>query len=175
MKFQIFTLALILLLSASVFAQEPSMEIYADKSTYLSGEIGTITVEVKTFGRMSEAEIELEILSPGGKPIFGDIVYTKMPSEIILNENTAQTMQTLYEESIDFMGPEKSVMRTIDFEVPIDATEGVYTLYTKLTSPGMTLEKSKFLFISGGGEIVDVIIIIYIVILIFSLYLVWRY
>jgi hypothetical protein len=174
MKFQTLTIILFLLLSVSVFAQQPSMEIYTEKNTYLSGERGTINIRIDTFGRMSEAEIELEILSPGEKPIFGDIVYTKIPSEIILNENTEQTVQTLYQESIDFMGPEKTVIKSIGFEVPIDATEGIYTLYAKLTSPGMTLEKTKFLFISGGGEIIDVVILFYIVILIFSLYLVWR-
>ena len=150
------------------------MEIYTDKNTYLSGQRGTITIEIQTFGRISEAEIELEILSPGGKPIFGDIIYTKIPSEIVLNENTEQTIQTLYQETIDFMGPEKTATKSIDFEIPIDATEGIYTLYMRMTSPGLTLDKTKYIFISGGGQVVDIVIIIYILILIFSLYLVWR-
>lgn len=174
MKFHFLTLALILIFSVTVFAQEPSVVISTDKNTYLSGEMGTISIEIETFGRMSEAEIELEIFSPGGVPIFGDIVYTKIPSEIVLNENTEQTIQALYRETIDFMGPEKSVVRNVNFEVPIDATEGIYTLYMKLTSPGLTLERNKYLFIVGGGEVVDFVIIIYIVILVFSLYLVWR-
>ena len=160
------TIFLVLFLLVPVMAQEPSIEVYSDRSTYLSGQIGTITVEVKTFGRISEAEIELEIFSPSGSPIFGDIIYTKIPSKIVLNENTEQTVQTLYQETIDFMGPEKTAVKTIEFEVPVDATEGVYTLYARMTSPGLTLESRKFLFISGGGEAVDI--------LIFSLYLVWR-
>ncbi|MFH1473839.1 MAG: hypothetical protein ABIE55_02995 [Candidatus Aenigmatarchaeota archaeon] len=174
MRFHFLALALILVFSATVFAQEPTMEIYTDRSTYLAGEIGTIRIEIESFGRISEAEIELEILSPGGVPIFGDIIYTKIPSEIVLNENTGQTVQTLYKDTIDFMGPEKSVVKNINFEVPINAEEGVYTLFMRLTSPGLTLHKANYLFISGGGEIVDVVIIIYIIILIFSLYLVWR-
>jgi hypothetical protein len=169
-----FVLVLILILSVPVFAQDPSIEIFTDKNTYLSGHRGTITVEVKTYGRISEAEIELEILSPSGIPIFGDIIYTKIPSQIVLNENTEQTVQTLYQETIDFMGPEKTATKSIDFEVPIDATEGIYTLYARMTSPGMTLESRKYLFIGGGGEAVDFVIIIYILILIFSLYLIWR-
>jgi hypothetical protein len=167
-------LILILILSVPVFAQQPTIEIYTDKNTYLSGQRGIIDIEVKTFGRISEAEIELEIISPGGVPIFGDIIYTKIPNEIVLNENTEQTIQTLYQETIDFMGPEKTACRSIEFEVPIDATEGIYTLYMRMTSPGLVLEKTKYLFISGGGEAVDFVIIIYIIILIFSLYLIWR-
>ncbi len=174
MRFCFLSLALLLLLSMPVLAQQPSMEIITNKNTYLSGESGTITVRIESFGRISEAEIELEIISPGGVPIFGDIIYTKIPSEIVLNENTEQTVQTLYRDNIDFMGPEKTVERNVEFEIPIDVTEGVYTLYAKLTTPGMVLEDSKFLFISGGGEAVDVVIIIYILILTFSLYLVWR-
>jgi hypothetical protein len=165
---------LVLVLSVPVIAQEPSIEIYTDRNTYLSGQRGTVIIEAKTFGRISEAEIELEIFSPSGSPIFGDIIYTKIPSEIVLNENTEQTVQTLYDEDIDFMGPEKTASKSIDFEVPIDAPEGVYTLFARMTSPALTLESRKFLFISGGGEAVDFVLIIYIIILIFSLYLVWR-
>lgn len=174
MRVQLLILISIIILSIPVFAQEPSIEIFTDKNTYLSGHRGTITFEIKTYGRISECEIELEIISPSGRPIFGDIIYTKIPSVIVLNENTEQTVQTVYEEKIDFMGPEKTAIRSIDFEVPIDATEGIYTLYARMTSPGMTLESSKYLFIGGGGEAVDFVIIIYIIILIFSLYLVWR-
>jgi len=180
MKIQILILILIMFLAIPVSAdeliiyKEPRLEIYTDKNSYYAGEKGIITAEIETFGAIQEAEIEMEILSPEGKLVYGDLLYTKVPRESVLNPYTEQTVQVLYQEDIDYMSPGKIIRRNIDFEVPIDTKTGTYTINTKLVSPYMTLEKSKFLYISGEGEFVDVIIIIYIVILVFSLYLVWR-
>ncbi len=183
MKIQILILILILFLSVPIFADELTIlkdmkgsriEIYTDKESYVSGERGTIIIEVETFGKMEQAEIEIEILSPGGKLVYGDLLYTQIPRKTVLNPYTEQTEQVIYHEDIGYMGPGKIVRRIVDFEVPIDAVKGTYTLNVKLRSPDITFGKSESLYISGGGEAIDVIILIYIVILIFSLYLVWR-
>jgi len=150
------------------------IEIYTDKDSYFSGERGTIIAEIETFGEMQEAEIELEILSPEGKLVYGDLLYTKIPRKSVLNPGTEQTEQVLYHEDISYMSSGKTIRRVIDFEVPIDAVTGTYTLNVNLVSPDISFGKSEFLYISGSGQSVDVIIFIYIVILIFSLYLAWR-
>ncbi|NIO44037.1 MAG: hypothetical protein GTN36_00585 [Candidatus Aenigmarchaeota archaeon] len=183
MKIQILTLVLVLFLAIPVVAdeitiaketKESRLEIYTDRDSYYSGERGRIILEIETFGEMEEAEIELEILSPEGKFVYGDILYTEIPRKTVLNPDTEQTEQILYHEDISYMKPGKTIIRVIDFEVPIDAVTGTYTININLISPGITFGKSEFLYISGSGGSVDVIILVYIVILIFSLYLAWR-
>jgi len=183
MKFQILALVLILFLAIPVVAdeltipkeaRESRLEIYTDKDSYYSGERGKIILEIETFGVMQETEIELEILSPEGKLVYGDILYTEIPRKTVLNPDTEQTEQVIYHEDIGYMSSGKTIRRVIDFEVPIDAVTGTYTLNIELISPDMSFGKSEFLYISGSGNNVDVIILIYIVILIFSLYLAWR-
>jgi len=182
MKIRILILILIVFLAIPVVADElvilsetkPKLEIYTDKESYHAGERGVITTEIETFGKIQEAEIEIEILSPEGKLVYGYLLYTEIPKETILNPYSDQTIQILYHEDIGYMSPGRIVRRDIVFEVPIDAITGTYTINTKLRSPDITLGKSKFLYISGSGEVIDIIILIYIVILIFSLYLAWR-
>ena len=174
MKIQFLILILTLALAMPVIAEQPKIEIYTDKNTYLSGERGIITAEIETFGVIHEAEIEMEILGPSGKFVYGDLLYIQIPKKTILNPNTMQTEQVLYHEDIDYLDAGKTIRRNINFEVPINAVEGIYTVIVRLASPYITLEGSKYLYISGGGEVIDIIIIIYIVILILSLYLIWR-
>ncbi|NIM47135.1 MAG: hypothetical protein GTN40_03185 [Candidatus Aenigmarchaeota archaeon] len=183
MKIQILTLILIMLLALPVVADELTIpkeakgsriEIYTDEESYYSGERGIIIAEIETFGEMQEAEIEIEILSPEGKLVYGDLLYTEIPRKTVLNAETEQTEQVIYHEDIGYMSPQKTIRRVIDFEVPIDAVTGTYTLNVNLRSPDITFGKSEFLYISGSGETIDFIILIYIVILIFSLYLIWR-
>ena len=157
-----------------IVQQNPRLEIYANRDSYYAGEKGIITAEIETYGIIRQAEIELEILSPEGKLIYGNLLYTEIPQKSILNPYTEQTEQILYHENIEYMGPEKIVKRNIDFEVPIDAVTGTYTMNMILRTPEIELKKSGFLYISGGGQMIDFIILIYIVILIFSLYLIWR-
>jgi len=174
MKIHFLILILILFLATPAFSQEPRIEIYTNKESYHAGERGIIIAEIETLGEMSEAEIEIEILSPEGKLVYGDLVYTRIPQRTVLNPYTEQTEQIIYHEDIEYLSPGKVVRRYVDFEIPIDVISGTYTVNVRLASAETFIEKSKSLYISGSGKYIEFVIVIYIVILIFSLYLLWR-
>ena len=157
-----------------IIIDQPQLDVYTDKCSYEAGDNGKIITEIKTYGIIKDALIEVEILTPEGKLVYGDILYTQIPIKTILNPTVTQTEQVVYHENIDYVGPEKTITRTIPFEVPFNAIEGFYTLNVRMTTPEMRMESSKNIYIIGGGEKVDLIMILYILTLVFSLYLIWR-
>ena len=182
MRFKPFVLFFIIILVTHAFAadpiliiiDQPELNVYADKCSYEAGDSGKIITEIKTYGMIEDTLIEVEVLTPEGKLVYGDILYTEVPIKTILNPTITQTEQVVYHENIDYVGPEKTITRTIPFEVPLDAAEGFYTLNVRMTTPKMKMEDSKNIYIIGGGEKVDLIMLLYIMTLILSLYLIWR-
>lgn len=175
-------LILFLFLSTITFASEPiiivlekpRLNVCTNKCSYFAGEIGELEMTIDSLGMISEAEVEVEVLSPEGKLVYGDLFYTEMPAKTLLNPYTEQTQQVIYHEHIDYLSPEKTVKRNVYFEIPLDAPTGEYTINVKLFSPDLRLEKTNKIYINGGEETVDLIIIFYILVLAFSLYLLWE-
>jgi hypothetical protein len=176
-------LFLVLLISCPMLAgaqdtlttpDEPALEIFTNKKSYHAGDSGFAVLRLDTYGKLDSAEIQIEILSPGGKLVEGDILYTKIPKGTIVNPDTKQTVQVLYDESIYYFGPEKTIYRTVDFEVPMDIPTGDYIISGQVTGAGVVLHEKTGVHISGPGGFLNYIFLLYIVVLLYSLYLLRR-
>jgi hypothetical protein len=150
---------------------EPRLEILSNKAAYGAGEGGFIVIRLDTFGKMDSARIELEITSPVGKFVEGDILYTDIPETAVVNPNTRQTAQVMYNEGIGYFGAGNSIIRIVEFEVPMDVSSGTYSITGRASGAGMSLEDSIEVSMSGPGGFMDVIFILYIAALLYSLYL----
>jgi len=153
---------------------QPALEIFTNKHSYLAGESGFVVLRLDTYGKIDSAEIEIEVLSESGKLVEGDILYTKIPARTIVNPETKQTVQFLYDESIHYFGPEKSIFRIIEFEIPMDIPTGDYAIAGRVTAGDMVLKGQTSVQIAGPGGFLDYIFLVYIAVLIYSLYLLRR-
>ncbi|MBN2331249.1 MAG: hypothetical protein JXC85_05540 [Candidatus Aenigmarchaeota archaeon] len=153
---------------------EPSLEVITNKFYYLAGEEGFVVLRLDTYGKMGTADIEVEILSPSGKLVDGGMMYTRIPKEVIVNPNTMQTAQILYDESIKYFGDEKTAFRIIEFEVPMDILSGDYTITGRAAGGGIVLHDEATVHMEGPGGFLNVIFVVYILILVYSVYLLRR-
>ena len=160
----------ILILSAFVLAQQPNVQVYTDRGIYSAGECGTIFIDIDTFGKLSSAEIEALILSPEGQLVDGYIIITDIPEETVLNPQTEQTIQTIIEEDIEYFQEEMKVTRQVNFKLSENLPLGSYPIEVLVRSPEMSLQGSGSLMVVGPG-VFDITILIYIAIVIFSIYL----
>lgn len=153
---------------------EPSLEVITSKFYYMAGDEGFVVLRLDTYGKMENADIEVEVLSPSGKLVEGEMMYTKIPKEVIVNPNTMQTAQVLYDESIHYFGAERTAFRIIEFEVPMDILSGDYTITGRASGGGIVLEDEVIVHMEGPGGFVNIIFVVYIVILAYSVYLLRR-
>ncbi len=154
--------------------QFPTMELLTNKESYGAGDHGFVVLRLDTYGLMDSADIEVEILSPSGKLVEGDILYTDIPKETVMNPETKQTVQVVYEESVEYFGPEKTIIRMVEFEIPMDVLTGDYTITGMASGGGSVLKQQKTVHITGPGGFVDYIFLVYIAMLVYSLYLLRR-
>jgi hypothetical protein len=182
-KCAVAALACVLLMAVPQFAaaqdaltesDEPTLHIFTNRAHYEGGERGFVVLVLETHGKMQSAEIEIEVLSESGNLVEGDILHTKIPMTSIVNQGTKQTVQLMYDESITYFGPEKTVYRTVDFEVPMDISTGRYTITGRVTSPGIVLNEEASIYITGPGGFLDVMFLVYIAALVCSFYLLRR-
>ena len=153
---------------------EPSLEVITNKFYYLAGDEGFVVLRLDTYGKMGNADIEVEVLSPSGKLVEGEMMYTKIPKEVIVNPNTMQTAQVLYDESIHYFGAERTAFRIIEFEIPMDILSGDYTITGRARGGGIVLEDEAIVHMEGPGGFLNIIFVVYIVILAYSVYLLRR-
>lgn len=153
---------------------EPTLELITNKQYYRAGDEGFVVLRLDTYGKMESADIEVEVLSPGGKLVEGEMMYTRIPKEVILNPNTMQTAQVLYDESIHYFGAEKTAFRIIEFEVPMDILSGDYTITGRAGGGGIVLTDEATVHMEGPGGFLNIIFVVYIVILAYSVYLLRR-
>ena len=153
---------------------EPVLEVITNKFYYAAGDVGFVVLRLDTYGKMDNADIEIEILSPSGKLVEGDMMYTKIPKEVIVNPNTMQTAQILYDESIQYFGDERTAFRIIEFEIPMDIMSGEYTVTGRASGGGIVLEDEAIVHMEGPGGFLNIIFVVYIVILAYSVYLLRR-
>lgn len=152
----------------------PVLEAYANKDSFEAGEHGFVIVVLETYGKMESALIEVEVLSPSGKFTEGDILYTKIPQESVFNEQTSQTAQIIYSESVEYFTPQKTIFRLVDFDVPINAKTGDYKIAVRVTGADVSLVEEDVIGISGPGGFLDIIFLAYIVVLAISLFYLLR-
>jgi hypothetical protein len=185
MKWSVFVLLALVLIPACAMAvaegpvltdsgQFPTMELLTNKESYSAGDSGFVVLRLDTYGMMDSADIEIEILSPSGKLVEGDILYTDIPEETVLNPETKQTVQVVYEESVEYFGPEKTIIRMVEFEIPMDVLTGDYMITGMASGGGSVLEQQKTVHITGPGGFMDYIFLVYIAMLVYSLYLLRR-
>ncbi len=153
---------------------EPALEVITNKLYYAAGDVGFVVLRLDTYGKMGSADMEVEILSPSGRMVGGDMLYTKIPKEVIVNPNTMQTAQVLYDESIEYFGDERTAFRIIEFEIPMDIMSGDYTITGRASGGGIVLEDEAVVHMEGPGGFLNMIFVVYIVILAYSVYLLRR-
>jgi len=151
----------------------PTLHLASNKDSYESGESGFVVLMIDTYGIIKNAVIEVEILNKERNIIGGDIQETEVP-ESAGDGKVYQTMQTIYNESVTYFGPERKVYRTIDFDLPLDLRSGNYTIVGRVVSPEMTLSEKVGIHITGPGGYTDVMFLAYIAVLGFSFYLIRR-
>lgn len=160
----IIAIFVMLLVLPIVIAQEPELNIYADRLVYGAGDSGLLILELNTYGVMREAEIEVVILSPENVIVDGAIIYTKVPEVVNINKDTWQTEQTVLKEGLEFLQEERTVLRKIDFTIPQAAPTGDYKVKARVVYIGGVLEEEGVMGVVGGG-VVDAILGIYVIII----------
>jgi len=145
-------------------AQDPELNIYADRLVYGSGESGSLLLELNTYGLMKEAEIEVVILSPENVIVDGVIIYTEIPEKIVVNKDLWQTEQIILKEGFEFLGDEKTVLREISFTIPQAAPTGNYRVKARVLYIGGVIEEIGIFGVIGGG-VVDSILVVYVLII----------
>jgi hypothetical protein len=182
-KCKAFCVAVLLLMAsaAAASAQEtlkghevPTLHIFTDRGFYEGGERGYVVLVIDTYGQVERAGIEVEVLSESGAVVEGDLLYTNIPQAVIVNPQTKQTMQKMYEESITYFGPQVTVYRFVEFEVPLDAKTGDYTITGRVFSSEIALEEETMIHVTGPGGFMDIIFLLYIAVLLVSFYLLRR-
>jgi hypothetical protein len=153
---------------------QPALEVITNKNNYAAGDVGFVVLRLDTYGKMGSADIEVEVLSPSGKLVEGDMMYTKIPKEVIVNPNSMQTAQILYDESIQYFSDGRTAFRIIEFEVPMDIMSGEYTITGRASGGGIVLEDEAVVHMEGPGGFLNIIFVVYIVILAYSVYLLRR-
>ena len=147
---------------ASLPDNAPKLTVSTDKGIYTAGDSGTIFIQLDTYGIFSAAEIEAVVTSPEGIIIGGALIYTDIPEKIRIMPGTRQTEQVLLKEGVQYLGDEKTIMRTVRFEVPAAAPSGDYTVKARVIAHGVLLENSAVIGVIGAGAI-DAILLIYII------------
>lgn len=153
---------------------EPALLLYTNKPAYSAGESGFLILILETYGKMDSAEMEIGVLSPRGVMVEGYLIYTDIPKTVVVDRFSQQTEQVVYNESVPFFGRERTIYRVIDFEVPLDVLTGEYRISGLVTGSGFTLREEVPVHFSGPGGFLDVIFLVYIAVLLFSLYLLRR-
>ncbi len=151
----------------------PVLHLITNKASYDSGESGFVVLMMDTYGVIDKADIEVEMLSDDGRLVGGDVMSTEIP-ESSGEDEPYQTVQTIYQESVTYFGPERKVYRTVEFDVPLDARTGNYTILGRVVSPEATLTEKVGIHVTGPGGFTDVIFLAYIAVLGFSFYLIRR-
>ncbi|MFH0832729.1 MAG: hypothetical protein V1900_03360 [Candidatus Aenigmatarchaeota archaeon] len=160
-------LMFVLFLVSFAIAKVPELNVFTDRGLYQSGESGTIFVELKTFGLISNAEMEVVVLSPENAIVDGAILQTEIPEKTSISKGM-QTEQILVEEGFGYLQEEKSITRTVNFKIPYNVPIGDYKVNARVVSGDILLEKSTTISVLGAGA-ADAIILIYTMIIILIL------
>lgn len=155
-------------------SNEPSLQLYTNKGSYEAGDEGFVVLQLDTYGQMDSAEIEIQVLSESGKLVEGYLLYTKIPKSTLVNPETKQTTQVIYDESIQYFGPEKTIFRIINFEIPLDVPTGSYSVIGLVSGNAISLKGETSMYVTGPGGSVNLIFLAYLAVLVFSLYLIRR-
>ena len=159
--------------AADTLTGSPSLSLQTSKDRYYAGESGFVVIRLDTYGLIEEVDMEVEVLSPAGKLVEGDMLYVRIPATTTVLEE-GQSVQTIYTETLTYFGPGKSVYRTVPFEIPLDIANGEYTVAARAVYSGGTLKDETTVQMMGPGGFLDIIFAVYLVILALSVYMLRR-
>jgi hypothetical protein len=157
-------------------AEVPSLHIMPSKASYEAGERGFAVLVIETYGKISQAEVELELLSSTGALKGGDVISTDIPGKDAGDTlpEKAVTQSWFYSEGVEYFAPEKTVYRVFPFDIPIDAQTGNYTLVGRVSGDGVSLREESRIRVEGPGGLVNLLFVGYIAVLLYSVYLLRR-
>ena len=152
----------------------PTLHLIPSSSEYEAGEHAFVVVTLENLFDADSVDIEIQLLAPGGGLAGGDVAEYSVPETDTPNAGSKETVSEIYRESVTYFGGSRAIYRLVEFDVPLDAATGEYTIAARAAAGNTELEDKVRVSVSGPGGFMDITFLVYIAILFVSVYLIRR-